>query len=427
MKNSIVLIALFLAAIISSPAYLENKKIDISWISADSEDQKSFDFSKVPGTPIAHSPSTSKIYLGSPYICMLDDGTYIASHDLFGKWNYKEGAVTRIYESKDKGETWKHISDVYGQGWSILMPHKGELYLLGNGAGIAGFVVRKSSDGGRTWTEPKDENTGIIIKESCTSDPMPVCKAYGRIFIPQTGGGAMPFKPKGWAHQNSFVMSVPEDADLLKASNWTRSNSVYIPEEMACLAHVGWLEGNIVLNRETGKIFNLLRTHGITDELASRYEISQDGKTATLTPFSMFFRMPGACKKFYIQYDEKSGMYYALSNWTMERDRGAVKNCPHPIKAERTRNTLALSRSKNLEDWEMYSIILNAPDLEHDGFQYPSFIIDGDDIAFVSRTAYFDGESKADNQHNSNFITFHKIKDFRNRNLNSKPLCGKLR
>lgn len=31
---------------------------------------------------------------------------------------------------------------------------------------------------------------------------------------------------------------------------------------------------------------------------------------------NMFIRMPGACKKFYIVYDDKTATYYAASNWT---------------------------------------------------------------------------------------------------------------
>ena len=42
------------------------------------------------------------------------------------------------------------------------------------------------------------------------------------------------------------------------------------------------------------------------------------------------------------------------------------------------------------------------------GFQYPSFLFDGDDILAVSRTAVNGAESF----HNANFITFHRIRNY---------------
>ena len=41
-------------------------------------------------------------------------------------------------------------------------------------------------------------------------------------------------------------------------------------------------------------------------------------------------------------------------------------------------------------------------------FMYPSAAIDGNDIAFISRTS-----SEAQNQHDADIVTFHRIRDFR--------------
>jgi hypothetical protein len=37
-----------------------------------------------PGTVIHHQPAASGRYIGSPSLCVLPDGSYSASHDLFG-------------------------------------------------------------------------------------------------------------------------------------------------------------------------------------------------------------------------------------------------------------------------------------------------------------------------------------------------------
>lgn len=396
---------------------------DMSWIGASSDYQKAFDFSKVPGVVIAHVSKDTGMFLGSPHFVILPDGAYLASLGVFGK-TWAEPWASFIYKSVDKGKTWTGFSRVNCIGFASFIVNKDALYLIGTGIGSPknfGFLVSRSLDGGKTWTEPMDEKTGIIDRQPFMTCPMPVTVANGRIYV-HCEGGKQDFKAKGWAHQNSFVMSALVGSDLLAVSNWTRSNSVHIPEALAIQAHMGWLEGNPVYRESDKKVFNILRVHGVTDEIAARYEISSDGKTAKFDPNTGFFRFPGGCKKFYIQHDAQSGTYYALSNWTLEQDRGKVKNCPHPIKAERTRNTLALSRSTNLEDWEVYYVVMHGNDLEHMGFQYPSFAIDGNDIVFVLRTAFPDGKSNADNQHNSDFILFNRIKNFRNLSLRSDPL-----
>lgn len=311
------------------------------------------------------------------------------------------------------------MSRVNNQNWSTLFWHKDALYILGCGFPENGFVVRKSTDKGLTWTEPKDDQSGLIFKERMLTNVMPIAVANGRLYVSAEQGYG---KPKGWCHQYSLVVSSPAESNLLDVANWTQSSRVLIPPEMANLAHVGWLEGNMVLRKADGKVFNILRVHGITDEIAAFYEISADGKTARLNTHDMFLRMPGAAKKFYIFPDNRSDTYYVLSNWILEKDRGKVGNCPHQIKGERTRNTLALARSNNLMDWEVVSVILHDDDVDHCGFQYPSAVIEGDDLLVLSRTAFSEDDERADNQHNSNFITFHRVRDFRGRTLKTRPL-----
>lgn len=403
-----------------------NYSRDLSHIPAKSEVNKNIDFSHINGSVIAYSSPSSKVFLGSPSIIILPDGTYIASHDIFGKnWKEKNGTSVMIYQSKDKGKTWQWLSRVNGQNWNFLWYHNNAIYLIGCLFPENGFAVRKSVDGGKTWTIPDNDKSGLILKtgQRIISTPTPVAIVNDRIYVHMEQPNK---KAKMWAHQYSFVMSAPINSDLLNSENWTKSTSVIIPDQMVTLAHGGWLEGNVVHRRSDNKIFNILRVHGITDECAAFYEISHDGKKAKLNTRNMFIRFPGSCKKFYIVYDEKTEKYFALSNYVLERDRGEVKNCPHPIKAERTRNTLALLESSNLMDWKVKSIIITHPDIEHCGFQYPSAIIDGNDLIAVVRTAYYANGEKADSQHNSNMITFHRIEKFRDRNLTTKPLMGEI-
>ncbi|MFO7901922.1 MAG: hypothetical protein R6U98_04625, partial [Pirellulaceae bacterium] len=62
------------------------------------------DHSQVPGVPIAHYPASSGIYVGSPGIVILPDGTYLAKHDEFGpKSTQVNNAITHVYRSEDRG------------------------------------------------------------------------------------------------------------------------------------------------------------------------------------------------------------------------------------------------------------------------------------------------------------------------------------
>ena len=45
------------------------------------------------------------------------------------------------------------------------------------------------------------------------------------------------------------------------------------------------------------------------------------------------------------------------------------------------------------------------------GFQYVSLAFDGDDLIFLSRTAF----NRAQNFHDNNYLTFHRIPAFRER------------
>jgi hypothetical protein len=80
---------------------------------------------------------------------------------------------------------------------------------------------------------------------------------------------------------------------------------------------------------------------------------------------------------------------------------------------ERTRNTLALVASADLHRWTIRSVVLHHPDVNFHAFQYVDFQFDGNDMIALSRTAYDDGLGGAHSQHDSNLITFHRFKGFR--------------
>ncbi len=362
------------------------------------------DFPQVPGVVVTHSPASSKIYLGSPGIAILPGGDYLTKCDLFGPGSTKaDGPITRLFRSTDRGKTWSFVTDVSRLGWASVFVHGGATYLLGAGGTNRQVVLRKSTDGGRTWTEPVDRTTGLLLPDGgyhCA--PVPVVEHSGRIWraMENTAG------PRGWGTSfRAFMMSAPADADLLAAENWTFSTRLGRDPAWLDGDFGGWLEGNAVAAPD-GQIVNILRVHYLPGGgKAAMIRVAADGKTATFDPNTGFVEFPGGCKKFTIRHDPETDRYWSLSNHIPEWDRGG--------NPERTRNTLALIGSSNLRDWTVHAIVIYHPDLARHGFQYVDWLFDGEDLIAASRTACDDGLGGAHNQHDANFLTFHRIRSFR--------------
>ena len=75
------------------------------------------------------------------------------------------------------------------------------------------------------------------------------------------------------------------------------------------------------------------------------------------------------------------------------------------------RNLLSLIVSDDLENWKVVTDLIDYRDADKQkhGFQYVDFHFDGDDIIYLCRT----GINNPNDYHDSNYITFHRIKNFR--------------
>ncbi len=63
---------------------------------------------KVPGVVVNYIPAHTKVYIGSPSICILPNGDYVASHDHFGpETTEHQRALTAVYKSTNKGKSWQ--------------------------------------------------------------------------------------------------------------------------------------------------------------------------------------------------------------------------------------------------------------------------------------------------------------------------------
>ena len=354
-----------------------------------------------PGVVIAHEPATAQVYLGSPSLAILPDGEFIASHDFFGPGSTSD--TTRIYTSRDRGLTWERRAEIHGAFWSSLFVHRRALYLLGTSRQDGFVVIRRSTDSGRTWTEPHDARSGLLLADAkyhCA--PTPVIEHAGRVWR----GFEDVMGPGGWGSAfRSFMLSAPAEADLLVATNWTASNRLGRDATWLDGRFGGWLEGNAVVT-PAGQIANVLRVdYRDPRERAAVVNISADGANASFDPARGFIEFPGGCKKFTIRRDPLDGSYWSLSNFIPEAQRGG--------NVERTRNTLALVHSRDLRAWEVRAVLLQHPDRERHAFQYADWQFDGHDLVAAVRTAFDDDAGGAHNSHDANFITFHRWPEFR--------------
>ncbi len=369
-----------------------------------------------------HQDPKTKTYLGSPNLVRLSDGALLATHDYFGPGSphssENEEFLASVYRSEDSGKTWQCITHLAGVFWSSLFVHREDIYLLGTNQAWGSIVIRRSSDGGFSWTHPSDHENGLLCKGGFYHDapnyhgaPVPVVHANGRIYR-----AFEDLAPWEWGPGfHAFVLSADENADLLKAASWTMSNQVPLKPEWLPdwgkkfenthqnVSRPGWLEGNVVKGPD-GQLYNILRFNAEPfNDKAALLHLSPDGTRLEARPDFLFIDMPGGCHKFTIRRDPKSGKYLTLSNHnTVPRFTWQ-------------RNNLSLSASKDLRDWKPCSIVWSDGErtateesLLKVGYQYVDWIFDGDDIIGLVRVA--DGE--APNFHDSNRIVFIRIKNY---------------
>jgi hypothetical protein len=72
-----------------------------------------------------------------------------------------------------------------------------------------------------------------------------------------------------------------------------------------------------------------------------------------------------------------------------------------------------LTSSPDLLHWSIESTLFHHDDPEKHAFQYVDWLIEEEDLLVLSRTAYDDGIGGAHNGHDANYLTFHRIKKFR--------------
>ena len=383
---------------------------------------------------IKYQPERTRTYLGSPSIVRLPDGALLASHDYFGpgcpRNHEAEESLNSIYRSEDNGATWQNITHIMNCYWSSLFVHEGSVYTLGTSQQYGSIYIRRSDDGGFTWTHPSEPAKGLLFKGGFYHDPpsyhcapVPVLVHSGRIYK-----AFEDCDPCIWGIGfQACVISAPVDSDLLDAANWTMSNKIAF--DPAWAAHwgerPGFREGNVVADPD-GQLWDILtfEVEPLFEEKAARIKIEDEGKHISFDPATGFFDFPGSKAKFSIRQDPVTGKYLSLVNNLADVDLlKELANLPdnqktrvHRHHVARQRNVMSLTVSDNLWDWRVVMELMRddtglSPEdsIKLTGFQYVDWQFDGDDIIYAVRTAY----RGTLNFHDSNRIIYRVLKNFR--------------
>ena len=346
--------------------------------------------------------SFSGRYLCSPSLLVHPEGYYLASMDLFAPGQPQN--LTLIFRSDDKGKTWYHYSELMPCYWGELFYHNGDVYMMASSTEYGDLLIGKSSDGGKTWGTPtvllrgSSDPTGAGTQKA----PLTTVIHNGRIYL-TCDWGAWSFLP--YRH-SPMIISCKVDDDLLVSENWSISEPCPISEEWEGVAkgvNGGVLEGCIVETPD-GKLaeimrYELMETSEPKYGLIMRYKVNEDDPDAPVS-FDRVIKFPGNRSKFIIKRDEVSGNYYTLASIIYDENE------------LRARNYLALLQSSDLDNW---TVVADLIDYRHDdpskvGFQYVDFAFDGDDLIYLSRTSI----NGANDYHNANYSTFHRLCNFRN-------------
>ena len=342
-------------------------------------------------------------------IARLPDGSLLAACT-----GCKDAEGVAMFRSTDGGATWARYGNYSSavniiENYTNLFVKGNDIYLFGVGPNRNGLRISKSSDNGLNWTVPEDETTGLILTGTYHTAQVPCIVSGGRIWR------ACETYNDDDASKKPFVLSAPEDADLLDAASWTVTNTVttttyYIGSDRIS----SMIEGNAV-EAPDGSVVNLIRSNSMASSNYATILHVTGTNILSYDPSSDWVAMPGGGKKFTVRYDAESHLYWSLTNPHTEGTFTHAGIYAAGLQMSLRRNRLVLVSSPDLRTWTERANVLTDPDPFFHGFQYADWVVDGNDLAVVIRAAFPEVRGLPVRQHDANKFIFLKIKNFRNK------------
>ena len=413
---------------------------------------------------VCASPDPNEVFCYSPGLARLPSGRLVATTDWGGPGVV--GLVGPKVGIPDRGRMWQgriYTSDDGGHTWDFRAYYPfmharpfvagGTVYVLGHARDLA--IVR-SDDDGATWSDPAFLTEGEFWHQA----PCNVHIANGCVYLVMEKRVTRDIMTWYVGEMAPVLMRAVLDADLLDRASWTFAAELSFRDVMPNVeqdpkidyfgvpfwdcpypagqnvapgrncAPIGWLETNVVQfvdpdhlwTDTTGRTLHLwMRAHtGGTGHACIAKVVEQgdapgNGPMVTMLERApsgkrmLYVPCPGGQMKFHVVYDEVSRLYWLLSTQatdSMTRPDRLPDNRFNLPNNERRR--LQLHFSKNMIDWCFAGLVDTGP-VEHASRHYASMVIDGDDLAILSRS----GDEQAHSAHDGNLITFHRVRDFR--------------
>jgi hypothetical protein len=342
-------------------------------------------------------------YLADPFILRTPTGRLLVPMSVF-TGGFSQNFVI-LCKSDDNGETWQYLCEIMPSFWGKMFCNKGKIYMLSitNEYGCA--QIGCSEDDGAHWSPPVIifPGAGMTPREpGMHTSPGRIAQYKGRIWTGVEYGN--------WAlgYHESGALSISEDDDPMKGSNWTlteflRFNPLW-EGAVNDTRRLNYIEGNVIAGPD-GTLYNILRNNNNNERALENHGKAVVLKLDPANPekkqeFVKIIDFNGGHTKFVIDRDEKTGVYYSIVNRLADPTNNGMQ-----------RNIASLAVSKDLFNWKIVKDLLNSEEEapEEVGYQYILHIQDGEDLLYVSRTAV----NHANNFHDSNCITFHREKNFR--------------
>ena len=349
-------------------------------------------------------PQRYSILLG-PQLVRFEDGTYVASFEHEGHYGSRCG--TYVCRSRDHGQSWTTVAKLDPPRNTSLFARGEELFMLGidgSGRGDKGrIMILRSEDQGETWTTPA---SGLLREDAdLSAGHVPILEHGGRYWRPYF---RITVFPDGQIAHYARVLSVPKDADLLRADAWGLSNEIQISAEG--VMNFSW---SVMLGQEADEApVLLLRRFQVIESLA---ETSADGSTLRMksdsTPWTTCRRASAR-----LLWDAKTKSYIAV--------RGATVPPPADETRYHSSNALELAASTNLETWELRSTLLRAPADSEMDFGWGDWLIEGDDLLVIQAVLMPPSSESTPDEAPRRGMVFLRVPKFRDRKPEDPPLWG---
>lgn len=373
--------------------------------------------------PVHHNPDRER-YVEGPGLVRFDDGGLVAVVPVVprGEWSEARRATTsrcHIVRSDDAGRTWRQVSELPYYS-AVPWLHDGKLFLFANKGGTKqrndDLLLLRSDDRGATWTDAVtlfkghywNCHTGLVMRDGTlywaiddlSAGPRGPCLVAGDL-------SGDPLDPRAWRISKPVpFFNVPQE---LVNPKFGKPRGMY-------------LEPNVIEVNGRVRVLVTVKPNGqTTANLCGVFDAVDEGGKLDLQ-FVQWSPMPGGQLKFCILRDDVSKMFWATCNLVVD-SQGQVdfKNPGHDrYRGDfRTRGNdrrfLMLMYGLDGLNWFQAGCVAQAADLGK-SFMYARPVIDGDDLAIIARSSI-----DAPDNHDADYATFHRVRDFRRLALNLYP------